>query len=97
MDLRPVEATYHGLHDHDHRLPDGSRAAVEAELTLLSGFESELAGHTEGELDTEVARYYVGLARFQAVQQGALVWLWVGVAVLFVAGMTIFVASHFAK
>jgi uncharacterized protein (DUF885 family) len=66
MDLRPVEATYHGLHDHDHRLPDGSRAAVEAELTLLSGFESELAGHTEGELDTEVARYYVGLARFQA-------------------------------
>jgi uncharacterized protein (DUF885 family) len=66
MDLRPVEATYHGLHQYDHRLPDGSRASVEAELTLLSGFERELADETDEGLETEVARYYVGLARFHA-------------------------------
>ncbi len=35
--------------------------------------------------------------RGEVVQQGALVWLWVGVAILAVAGMSIFVASHFAK
>jgi uncharacterized protein (DUF885 family) len=66
MDLRPVEATYHGLHQYDHRLPDGSLAAVEAELALLSRFENELADLADGGLDTEVARYYVGLGRFQA-------------------------------
>ena len=35
--------------------------------------------------------------RGEAVQQGALIWMWVGVAVLVIAGMSIFVASHFAK
>lgn len=35
--------------------------------------------------------------RGEAVQQGALVWLWVGVAILAVAGMSIFVASRFVK
>ena len=34
---------------------------------------------------------------WRAVQQGALVWLWVGVAILVVAGMSIFVASRFGK
>jgi Bacterial protein of unknown function (DUF885) len=29
MELRPVGATYHGLHEHDQRLPDGSLAGIE--------------------------------------------------------------------
>jgi preprotein translocase subunit SecY len=35
--------------------------------------------------------------RGEAVQQGALIWMWVGVAILVIAGMSIFVANHFAK
>ena len=33
----------------------------------------------------------------EAVQQGALIWMYVAVAILIIAGMSIFVASHFAK
>jgi hypothetical protein len=65
MELRPVEATYHGLHQHDHRMPEGSAAAAEAELALLSSLDAELA-REEQDLEGEIARYYVGLARFQA-------------------------------
>lgn len=35
--------------------------------------------------------------RGEAVQQGVLIWAWVGVAILVIAGMSIFVAGHFAK
>jgi uncharacterized protein (DUF885 family) len=65
MELRPVEASHHGLHEHDGRLPDGSQAAAHEELALISALESELAGAEPG-LDTEIARYYAALARFQA-------------------------------
>jgi preprotein translocase subunit SecY len=34
-------------------------------------------------------------ARGEAVQQGVLMWFYVGLAILIVAGMTIFVASRF--
>jgi preprotein translocase subunit SecY len=33
--------------------------------------------------------------RGEAVQQGALIWLYVGIAILLVAGMAIFVAGRF--
>jgi uncharacterized protein (DUF885 family) len=65
MELRPVEASYHGLHEHDGRLPDGSLAAAREELALISALDNDLAGAEPG-LDTEVARYYAALARFQA-------------------------------
>ena len=64
MELRPVEATYHGLHQHDHRLPDGTLAGARDLQKLLQEFESELAGCSNG-LDLDLARYFVGLTRFR--------------------------------
>ena len=64
MELRPVEATYYGLHQHDHRLPDGSLAAARELEALLREFELELAGCSNG-LDLDLARYYAGLTRFR--------------------------------
>jgi uncharacterized protein (DUF885 family) len=65
MELRPVEASYYGLHEFDGRLPEGSLAAAQEELALIARLEAELAGAEAG-LETEVARYYAALARFQA-------------------------------
>jgi uncharacterized protein (DUF885 family) len=64
MELRPIEATYHGLHQHDHRLPDGSLAGAEERLALVRRLDSELASF-EGGLELQVARYYAALARFE--------------------------------
>jgi hypothetical protein len=64
MELSPVEATYYGLHEHDHRLPDGGLAAARERGGLLARLEHELAG-TGGGLDGEVARFYAALSRFQ--------------------------------
>jgi hypothetical protein len=64
MELRPVEATYHGLHQHDHRLPDGSLAGALEVQALLRQLESDLAG-AGGGLEGDLARYYAGLSRFQ--------------------------------
>jgi len=63
MELRPVEATCHGLHQHDHRLPDGSLAGAAELRDLLGRFESGLAGLRDG-LELDLARYYAGLMRF---------------------------------
>ena len=64
MELRPVEATSHGLHEHDRRWPDGTLAGAEERLTLLRRFESDLA-RAPGGLDHDLARYYTALTRFQ--------------------------------
>ncbi|HZU16228.1 MAG TPA: DUF885 domain-containing protein [Candidatus Dormibacteraeota bacterium] len=68
MELRPVEASYHGLHQHDPRLPDGSLSGVQELIALVHGFESELGRLGDGpELD--LARYWAGLTRFQLEEQ----------------------------
>src|SRR5262249_53675234 len=59
-----VEATYYGLHQHDHRLPDGSLAGARELEALLREFERELAGYSNG-LDLDLARYFAGLTRFR--------------------------------
>ena len=64
MELRPVEATYHGLHQHDHRLPDGSLAGAGELRALIHRLEADLAGAGQG-LDVDLARYYARLTRFQ--------------------------------
>ena len=64
MELRPVEATGHGLHQHDHRLPDGSLAGARELEEVVQKFEVELAG-CGGGLDLDLARYYARLTRFQ--------------------------------
>ena len=64
MELRPIEATYHGLHEHDHRLPDGSMTGAGERRALIGRLESDLAS-LQGGLDLQVARYYAGLARFE--------------------------------
>jgi uncharacterized protein (DUF885 family) len=64
MELRPVDATYHGLHQHDHRLPDGSLAGAEELRELLRRFDAELAIRENG-LDLDLARYYTALTRFR--------------------------------
>jgi hypothetical protein len=63
MELRPVEASYHGLHELDGRLPDGSLEAMQEELALVRGLETELA-EADGGLDAELGRYYAALSRF---------------------------------
>src|SRR5689334_11979804 len=64
MELRPVEASYHGLHEFDGRLPDGSRAAALEEAALVAGLEAGLADAGPG-MEAEVARYYAAVSRFQ--------------------------------
>ena len=64
MELRPVEATYHGLHQHDHRLPEGGLAAAEEQQALVRSLEADLARERNG-LDLDLARYYAALTRFQ--------------------------------
>jgi uncharacterized protein (DUF885 family) len=64
MELRPVEATSLGLHEHDRRWPDGSLAGAEELRTLLRRFESDLA-KAPGGLDRDLARYYAALTRFR--------------------------------
>src|SRR5256885_9494875 len=64
MELRPVEATYHGLDEHDGRLPDGSAASALELQALVRRFDSELAVAKDG-LDLDLARYYAALTRFQ--------------------------------
>jgi uncharacterized protein (DUF885 family) len=66
MELRPVDATYVGLHQLDGRLPDGSRAEAEEEIGVLERMEDELAGQPGLELDLEVARYFAQVSLFQA-------------------------------
>lgn len=68
MELRPVEATRHGLHQHDHRLPDGGLAGIEEWRALVERFERDLAG-AGGGLDHDLARYYAGLTRFELEEQ----------------------------
>ena len=63
MELRPIEATYHGLHEHDHRLPDGSLASARELQRLIQTFEADLAGCADA-LDIDLARYYARLSRF---------------------------------
>lgn len=66
MELRPVDATYVGLHDHDGRLPDGGTAAVEAEVRLLEELRSRLTGAPSLDVDAGAAGYFVDLALFRA-------------------------------
>jgi hypothetical protein len=66
MELRPVDATYVGLHHLDGRLPEGSRAEAEEEIGLLERMERELAAQPGQDLDLEVARYFAQVSHFQA-------------------------------
>lgn len=43
--LRPVDATFIGVHTHDHRLPDWSPAGLERARGTWEGLAAELAGH----------------------------------------------------
>jgi Bacterial protein of unknown function (DUF885) len=63
MELRPVEASYHGLHEFDGRLPEGSLAAAREEAALLAALDAELAAAGPG-MEAEVARYYTAVSGF---------------------------------
>ncbi len=42
---RPVNATFTGMHAHDHRLPDWSAAGVERAIAEMRAFRARLAPH----------------------------------------------------
>lgn len=67
MELRPVEATCHGLHEHDHRWPVAGLSAAQELRDVVRSFESALGGRNGGhaDLDRDLARYAVALMRFQ--------------------------------
>ena len=67
MALRPVDATYLGIHQHDSRLPEGGRADAEAERQLLERLKTDLADVGTG-LDAEVARYFAEVSLFELEQ-----------------------------
>jgi hypothetical protein len=67
MALRPVTATYLGLHQYDDRLPDGGREEGEAELRLFRRLREELAGAGDG-LDADVARCFAEVSLFELEQ-----------------------------
>jgi uncharacterized protein (DUF885 family) len=63
MELSPVEATYHGLHQHDGRWPDGSMAGARELRNLVQKLETELSGAGK-DLEHDLGRYYARLTRF---------------------------------
>ena len=63
MQLRPVEASFLGLHEHDGRLPDGGRDEALAEIALLESYASDLSRGPDG-LDAELGRYFADLSLF---------------------------------
>ena len=65
MDLRPADASYVGLHEHDHRLPEGGMSALEAEMAVYRELEEELLETPPGGLDRDLALHVAGLSRFQ--------------------------------
>jgi len=69
MELRPVEATSYGLHEHDRRWPDGTLAGAQELVTLLRRVEFDLA-RAPGGLDRDLARYYTALTRFRLEDVG---------------------------
>src|SRR5215210_5699601 len=49
---RPVNATFIGIHDHDHALPDFSPAATTGQLLEMRRLREELAEIPTANLDT---------------------------------------------
>ena len=67
MELRPVEATYFGLHEHDARLPEGGIEDVRTQIGLLRRYGDAVeAEAAPGSLEGDVARYFVRLSLYQA-------------------------------
>jgi uncharacterized protein (DUF885 family) len=72
----PVAATAHGIHDHDHRLPEASPAALEAERALVRRFRERVAGiepaslTRAGRVDREAALYHADLELFRLAPGG---------------------------
>lgn len=65
MELSPVEATYHGLHQHDHRLPEGGPGDVSERGRLLDRLDADLAGATADDpIEADAARFCSELSRF---------------------------------
>jgi hypothetical protein len=54
---RPVTATFTGMHDHDHQLPDFSPEAMQSARGELSGLRRALAGAGLGVLHAEEVRH----------------------------------------
>jgi uncharacterized protein (DUF885 family) len=65
-ELRPVEATYFGVHQQDSRLPEGGLEDAEAEIALLEAFSADLREVEQEGIEAEVGRYFVDLSLFQA-------------------------------
>ena len=54
--VRPVNATFTGMHDHDHLLPDWSRAGTERAIGEMRALRAEIAAHGAAALaDASVA------------------------------------------
>jgi len=53
---RPVNATFTGMHAHDHRLPDWSAAGVERAIAEMRAFRARLAPHVAAPLDAAIAQ-----------------------------------------
>ncbi len=70
MEMRPVDATYLGLHDYDGRLPEGGRRAHQAEVSLLERFSAQLDELAAGGLELEAARYFARLQLYQVRDLG---------------------------
>jgi uncharacterized protein (DUF885 family) len=64
MALRPVTATYLGLHQYDDRLPDGGRDEGEAELRLFRQLHQQLERIGHG-LDADIARCFADVSLFE--------------------------------
>jgi hypothetical protein len=65
MELRPIDATFLGLHQYDELLPDGGLDEVDAEAAIYRELGGELAGIEERTLDHDLAVGLVDLNRFQ--------------------------------
>ena len=55
LEMDPEQATYLGIHDHDHRLSDGSREHVEREVAFHRATIDELQRFDPAELSHDRA------------------------------------------
>jgi len=74
MELDPLTATHYGLHQYDHRMPDLTLTAVQAEIDFIRGTRDKLIAIDPGTLDSgrrldlEAARHFLEMTLFDFEQ-----------------------------
>lgn len=76
MEMDPLTATHLGLHQHDHRMPEATPEALEAEMSLIRTDLAKLEAMSDRELDHDrrldlaAMRHYLAMSLFEYEEMG---------------------------